>query len=158
MKAAAACMMLLFAGASDALAKPRPAARAVFTCAVGNGHVARVIAQGTRLTYRYGTRRRTELEIVGGPGAGNVFHMYQRYAGPQEQLRFTRGEYSYILHSMDANTMSQSNAVSGLAVLRGTRRISDRACKPWAYFDWGWEDAATLRGRLQEDDESFSAM
>jgi hypothetical protein len=127
-------------------------ATTLFSCRTG-GKTATVTASGPRLTYRFGTRRAAELTIQAGPRTGNVFFMRQRYASIETQIRFTRGGYSYILYSMGASVVADSNAVSGLVVMRGNRRISDRSCTPHAEFSADYAYDA-----LPEDNERFTAM
>lgn len=79
--------------------------------------------------------------------------MTQRYAGLEQQLRFTRGAYSYVLYSMDANEAKGSNAVSGIVVIHGSRRIADLSCLPHATFGENYDF-----DELPQDTGAFTAM
>lgn len=143
------------------VALPLPAAaqsgdgqRTVFECILRNGKTVRVTSQGGNVFYNYGRRDRPELSLRGSPRSGNVYFMRQRYAGPQMQLRFTNGEYSYIVHAMEGNAHRDANAVSGLVVMRGTRTIADHSCRRYTDF----KDSFDLLDSLPEDSEAYTAM
>ncbi len=125
----------------------------VFSCTLRGGKTVTIMARGDRLTYRYGTSRRAELTLTGSPESGNVLLLQQRFAGPQRQLRFVNGEYSYIVHYMGADPRV-ANSFAGLTVMRGTHQISDRLCTRYREFEAGWD----LIHRLPEDSESWSVM
>jgi len=139
---------------SAAQAQSGDGLRTMFECSLRNGKTVRVTSQGGNLFYRYGTQRRDELSLRGSPRSGNVFIRRERYASMHTQLRFVRGTYSYIVHSMGGNAQTGSNNVSGLVVMRGTRRISSHSCRQHAEFRAGFD----LLDRLPEDSETYSAM
>lgn len=126
----------------------------VFRCTLRNGKTVSITAQGGNLFYAYGTPRRAELSLRGSARSGNVFFWQQRYASILSQVRFTRGDHHYILYSMGANGQTGSSAVSGLLVLRGSRRVSDHSCRRHAEFTGGFD----LLNRLPQDSETYSAM
>jgi hypothetical protein len=126
----------------------------VFRCNLDNGKMVQVTAQGGRLFYRYGTARRAELSLTGSARSGNVRFMQQRYASIQSQLRFTNGQYSYIIHEMGASQVAQSNSISGLVVMRGNRRIGDYSCRRFTEFSAAFD----LLRSLPEDTEAYSVM
>ncbi len=130
------------------------AGETVFRCTLTNGKTVSVTTLGDRLTYRYGTPQRAELTINGTPRTGNVHYMQQRYASIQSQMRFSNGDYHYIVHSMGASQVAQSNAISGLVVMRGNRRIADHSCRSFREFDGGFD----IRQELPEDSERWSVM
>ena len=138
---------------SPASAQQPPRTETVFSCTLRGGNLVTITARGDRLTYRYGKSRRPQLTLSGGPETGNVFLLQQRYAGPQRQLRFVNGDYSYIVHYMGADPRV-ANSFSGLVVMRGTRRVSDRLCTRYREFEAGWD----LIHRLPEDSEAWSVM
>ena len=128
------------------------AADMVFDCRIGAKSVS-VSGTENRLIYRFGTRGKAEMSIIGTPAAKNVFKMTQRFAGMEYQLRFTRGDTSYIVYSSEGNSRTDAAATSGLVVMRGNRRIADRSCAPFA--------AVSLPDRsraIPEDDAAHSAM
>jgi hypothetical protein len=138
---------------SPAAARRVEPVKTVFSCTVRGGAVVSITARGDSLTYRYGTPRRAELTITASPHSGNIRRLQQRYVGPEEQIRFIKGEYSYIVYSMGADP-KLANSVSGLVVMRGTRRIADRPCTRYSEFKAGFD----LLERLPQDSESWTAM
>ena len=125
----------------------------LFTCAIGAKSVS-VTAGGGRLIYRYGTIDKNEMSIVGNPAAGNIFQMTQRYAGMEYQLRFKTGEFNYIVYSAEGNERVGASATSGLVVMRGTKRISDKSCSRFAPLAM---PEAALKG-VPDDTDAYSAM
>jgi hypothetical protein len=126
----------------------------LFACAIGGKTVAvAVTAAGGRLVYRYGTADKEELSIVGDPAAGNIFQMSQRFAGMEYQLRFSNGDVSYIVYSSEGNARTGAAATSGLVVMRGGKRISDRSCSRVAQLVLPAEALA-----IPEDTDAYSAM
>src|SRR6185312_8371444 len=99
----------------------------IFTCSIGKKTVS-VTHAGGRLTYHYGTAINDEMSIVGIPASGNVFQMTQRFAGMEYQIRFKNGEYSYIIYDSEGRGRTGAAASSGLVIMQGTKRISDRSC------------------------------
>lgn len=153
MKKITAFLLTAVALASPAAAQQSGRAETVFSCTLHGGNTVTITARGDRLTYRYGTARRAELTLSGTPETGNLLLLQQRYAGPQRQIRFINGEYSYIVHYIGADPRL-ANSISGLVVMRGTRRISDRLCTHYREFEAGWD----IIHRLPEDSESWSVM
>jgi hypothetical protein len=139
---------------SVAAAQSGDGLRTVFECALRNGKTVRVTSQGGNLFYHYGQRNRSELSLRGSPRSETVFFMRQRYAGPQMQLRFTNGGYSYIVHNMEGNPRVGARGVSGLVVMRGQRRIADYPCRRYSEFRASFD----LLDSLPEDSEAYSAM
>jgi hypothetical protein len=124
----------------------------LFTCAIGKKTVSVTQADG-KVTYHYGANGKDEMAIVGAPASGNVFQMSQRFAGMEYQLRFMSGEYSYIVYDSEGNDRSGAAASSGLVVMQGAKRISDRPCARFAEFATSIDSLG-----LPEDTEAFSAM
>lgn len=130
------------------------ASETVFSCALDSGRTVTVTRRGNDFTYRYGTPRRAELTLTGNAGSGNLHFMRQRYAGPQMQLRFSNGAYSYIVHAMEGNGNVGANGVSGLVVMRGNQRVADHACRRYTDFSAGFDQLDAL----PEDSEAYTAM
>jgi hypothetical protein len=128
------------------------ASTTVFTCLIGKKTVSVTLADG-RLTYHYGTGNKDEMSIVGIPSSGNVFHMTQRFAGMEYQLRFRNGEYNYIVYDSEGNTRVGAAATSGLVIMRGTKQISDRSCSRYAEFGVPLDSLG-----IPEDTDAYSAM
>ncbi|WP_370677281.1 hypothetical protein [Pleomorphomonas sp. PLEO] len=124
----------------------------IFTCSIGKKTASVTLADG-RLTYHYGTATHDELSIVGIPASGNVFQMTQRFAGMEYQLRFTNSDHSYIVYTSEGSGRVGATATSGLVVLRGTERISDRACERYTEFSIPLDDLG-----IPQDTEGYSAM
>lgn len=138
-------------GVASARAETKPSP--VFACAVGAKRVS-VAKAGDRFVYHFGTFGKDEMSIVGDPAAGNIFQMSQRYAGPENQLRFTSGEFSYIVFSAEGNPSVGARSIAGLVVMRGSKIVSDNLCSRFAElntFDNGFSS-------LPEDTADFSAM
>ena len=149
---AVALFALALAAALPAAPAPARDPGLLFSCRIG-ARTATVTADGPRLIYRFGPARRPEITIVAGRTGGGVFYRRERYVEWEEQLRFTRGDYSYILYSMAANPHADSSAISGLVVLRGTNRVSDQSCARHASFTFGYDYEG-----LPQDSETFTAM
>lgn len=124
----------------------------VFTCFIGKKTVFVTRADG-RLTYHYGTGIKDEMSIIGNPASGNVFQMTQRFAGMEYQLRFTNGEYSYIVYENEGNSRAGAAASSGLVIMQGTKHISDRACARFTEFTASPDSLG-----IPQDTDAYSAM
>jgi hypothetical protein len=100
----------------------------IFTCSLGKKRVE-VTQETGSLVYRFGARRRSELELRAAPDTGTVFYhrtLYNR--GEDQALRFTNEDYSYIVYSHwqapgngEAETM-----VGGLIVLKDQSSVAER--------------------------------
>lgn len=124
----------------------------IFTCRIGH-RTAFVTMTSGRLVYHFRTAGKEEMTITGIPAAGNIFQMSQRYAGMEYQLRFTNGPYSYIVYSSEGNGNVGAAATSGLVVMRGSERISDRSCSRFANLTMP-DDTF----EIPEDTDIYSAM
>jgi hypothetical protein len=129
----------------------------IFDCHLPGGKLVTVTQDGGSFTYRHGTAHSTDMKITGDANSGNVFYWSGRYTNIEEQLRFTKGDYSYIVFSLPANANLGADAVSGIEVLKGTKDISDATgnndtCSPWADLKTGSDNG------LPPDDDSWSAM
>lgn len=112
-----------------------PAARghSLFSCRLRGGKTVTVTGGAGRFVYRYGTARKAELTIVGTAADGNISKLAAVHGGTYDiQLRFVRGEHSYIVHSFPRSDIVDNLPRSGLIVFRGRSRILDRSCSPWA--------------------------
>jgi hypothetical protein len=131
-----------------------PCARAagVFACSVGKKAVS-VTQDGGRFTYTFGAPGRADISIVGSAAQKNVFYREDRYAGMEHQLRFSNGEYSYIVYNMEGNDRTGAAASSGLVVMKGTKTIADLPCARYTEFGVGFD-----YNTLPADTEAYSAM
>jgi hypothetical protein len=152
--------IIILAGlAAFALAIPGAAAaqqgraKPLFQCTLANGKTLAVTARGDEFTYRYGSPRRAELILTATPRSGTARHLQQRYYAIATQIRFSSGEYSYIVHEIPSSTIADARGTSGLMVLRGNRVIADHKCRRLTEFR-DWESVR----RLPEDEERWSAM
>lgn len=123
-----------------------------FACAIGKKTVS-VTSEGGQLTYHYGVADKDENSIVGIPTSGNIFQMTQRFAGMEYQLRFRSGEFSYIVYSSEGNGRTGASATSGLVIMRGAKRISDRPCSKFAELTMPAGGLA-----IPEDTDIYSAL
>ena len=124
----------------------------LFTCAIGKKTLS-VTQAGGQLAYHYGVGGKDEMTIVGTPTSGNVFQMSQRFAGLEHQLRFTNGEYSYIVYDSEGNGRVGAASSSGLMIMQGAKPISDRPCKRYAEFAVSLDSLG-----IPEDTDAYSAM
>ncbi len=125
----------------------------IFACSLGAKQVS-VSAVGDALVYRYGTRAKIELTIVGSVARGNVFARTERYANIENQLRFTQGHFSYVVFSVGAKPSVGARGVSGLTVMEGTRPIRELTCRRWTELDRSRYDHM----RLPEDGAAYLAL
>jgi hypothetical protein len=148
-------LVALLALGSASTAHAEGVSTTVFKCSIGKKTVSVTLANG-RLTYHYGTGNKDEMSIVGVPSSGNVFQMSQRYAGMEYQLRFTNGEYSYIVFDSEGNSRVGAAATSGIVIMQGTKPISDRSCSRFAEFAVPLSSLESLG--IPEDTDAYSAM
>ncbi|RZJ42628.1 MAG: hypothetical protein EON86_07175 [Brevundimonas sp.] len=96
--------------------------RVIYACDFGSRRVA-VCATDKRLSYRFGDARRTDLEIDSRPGHIRAFAggVVGGGGGHQNHLRFSNNGYQYIVHSMEAGSLTESPGLraSGVVVLHG---------------------------------------
>ncbi|WP_146589523.1 SH3 domain-containing protein [Puniceibacterium confluentis] len=124
----------------------------VFSCDTG-GKTVSVTSDNNSLTYSYGATGRIEKSITGDARSGNLHWMQMRYAGLVSQLRFSSGEYSYILFHAEGNANTGAQTHSGLVVMQGTRVISEKTCTSPTAFSPSFDYDA-----LPRDSERYSAM
>jgi hypothetical protein len=142
----------LFAFSQGLAARAKGASAKLFACSVGGKQVS-VTVTGKRLVYHYGTAHKDEMSIIGVPASGNIFQMWQRYAGIEKQLRFTTGEFSYIVYSVGGNERVGAHETSGLVVMGGDKTILDKTCSPFAELELPGETFA-----VPQDTDKYSAM
>jgi uncharacterized protein YaiE (UPF0345 family) len=140
--------LLALGAASVAHAQSTPAT--VFSCKIGKKTVSVTQADGL-LTYHFGTGKKDEMTIVGTPG--NVFQMSQRYAGMEYQVRFKRGDFSYIVFNSEGNGNVGAEGSSGLVVMQDTKLISDHFCTRYTEFTVSIDSLG-----IAEDTADYSAM
>jgi hypothetical protein len=133
-------------GLSKVAPRPAPAGHTIFSCRLPGGKVATVTGSGGGYLYGYGTARRRELTIIGTARSKTLFKRTEVHGGAWAiQLRFVRGEYSYVVHSFPRNEIVDNVPTSGLVVFRAGRRILDRNCSPWAEISFeDFEDLYAL--------------
>jgi hypothetical protein len=125
-------------------ARPRPAVQTaqrghgIFSCRLPGGRIATVTGIAGGMVYRYGPPGRPEITILGTPANRKLFHMIAVHGGDWDiQLRFVKGEYSYIVDSFPRNEIVDNVPVSSLTVFRGGKKILERNCSPWAEISLG---------------------
>ncbi|MFC7377864.1 hypothetical protein [Brevundimonas sp. GCM10030266] len=100
----------------------RRAERVIYACDFGERRVA-VCAAEDRLSYRFGTDRRTDLEIDSRPGrlSAHSGGVVGGGGGRQEHIRFSNNGYQYIVHSMVAGNLTDvpGKRISGVTVVHG---------------------------------------
>jgi hypothetical protein len=101
----------------------RRAERVIYACDFGDRRVA-VCAAEDRLSYRFGTDRRTDLEIDSRPGRLRAFvgGVVGGGNGHQNRIRFSNNDYNYIVHSMVAGDATDAPGArsSGVTVVHGS--------------------------------------
>jgi hypothetical protein len=119
-----------------AVAQPTPASHCangeitVYSCDLGRQVLSVCERYGT-VHYRHGPRRRPDLAISsnGRDGRAHQSETTGTGGGYQVQLRFSRGAFSYIVFAGQAAPVRTGGpARSGVAVLRGARRVSTQIC------------------------------
>lgn len=112
-------------------------AETLFQCSFGARQVS-VTRDGARLTYGYGRPGRAELTLTGDAASGSVFYHRTLYArGEDQTLRFTNGDYSYVIfNGWSAPNLYLEGArdFSGLLILRGGRVIRRLNCREGGDF------------------------
>ncbi|RYY07217.1 MAG: hypothetical protein EON55_21900, partial [Alphaproteobacteria bacterium] len=136
--AASATALSIIATAGALRAEPGTASHRVFACALGAKSVS-VTASGNQLVYSFGTAAHTELRVVASASRKNVFFRTDRYAGPQQQLRFVNGAYSYIVYSMAGNAETEAQSVSGLVVTKDGKKVADMPCSTYSELGGGFD-------------------
>lgn len=149
MRVALAFLGLLTVGAVN---PPAPNSN-VFSCSIGRKQVS-VKAVGNELVYRFGGPGKPDLVISGSVARKNLFTGNFRYSDLETQLRFVNGRFSYVVFWLSGNRNLGTRNVSGLAVLDGTKHVSDLLCNHWARLD----DTAFASWNLPEDGEHYSAI
>lgn len=115
-------MMLAFWGSNVDAAAPS------FSCSFGRNHVS-VSSLGGKLVYRYGSSGADELTIVQDPQKKNVSSFHDMGARSElRSLRFVNGAYSYVIFSFFQAGKGYTDE-SGLAVLKGGKRLTQQMCK-----------------------------
>lgn len=108
-----------------------------FSCQIGD-KLASVCSSGAdTLSYRFGTSARTEINI-----ASPVNYSRTGYSGGGEgRLRFTRGEYDYVVYSGIYAGEWQPDGTrdkverAGVYVIQDGKQIADLACDPYPELD-----------------------
>ena len=137
--------VLIGSTATVAVANPAATPGQVFSCSLGAKSIL-VTASGKSLVYQYGSVGAPEMTLVGDVNRGNVKYKLETFNHSAEtELRFSNGAYSYVLFShYSTPDYSGKGAVdrSGLAVFRGSQKLSDKTCRggkgfsPSYNFDW----------------------
>lgn len=117
--------------------------RVIFTCKIGKKIVsvcanAIVGANQGYLQYRFGEKRKVELDIPEKQGYKSSMVSYFTVSGTTDfahYVRFTNGSYSYFVYSAsnrgqdDPETGASTRVESsGLLVMKGEQKVSDRRC------------------------------
>jgi hypothetical protein len=132
---ASATLILPALAAGQAASAEAP--ETVFACSFGTRRVE-VVREGGRLTYRFGRPGRPELELAGDAASGTLFYHRTLYArGEDQTLRFTRGDFSYVIFSgwsAPNRYLEGARDDSGLLVLRCGRVIRRMNCRAGGDF------------------------
>jgi hypothetical protein len=117
--------LLLAVLAMTALPEP------LFTCGLGKKRV-QVTQEAGLLVYRFGTGRRSELELRAAPADGTVFYHRTLYNRAEDQaLRFTHDRYSYVVyaHWQAPDSGAPESVAGGLIVLKDGKTLSKQHCR-----------------------------
>jgi hypothetical protein len=113
-----------------------------------------VTKSGHRFIHHFGNAARDELSIEGVLAEGNIFRLWQRFDGDENQIRFEPGDFSYNVYSTSGNPSAAARAIPGLVVRRGQEVIVDRICSQFTDSVFADEDDSAL----PEHSDAFSAM
>jgi hypothetical protein len=108
----------------------------IFSCSLGVKRVS-VTAVGNQLIYTFGAVGRPEIQIVGSAASGNLFwqsDLFSRYAA-YDQIRFTSGQFSYVVYDLIPTADGSGPATAGLLVWRGRTKIAEFSCRERAAVD-----------------------
>jgi hypothetical protein len=113
----------------------------VFECRIGKKKVSAcaggVGSSSKFVQYRYGAERKTELKLPKNSHVRNSFVNFSRaiYSGGGEtQIRFSRGEYSYIIYdrvqrsNFSIGKGNDPKFDSGIIIVKGKTVLSNRQC------------------------------
>lgn len=133
----------------------RAGEEALFQCRIGTRQVALCAgteAGGRYVQYRYGRPGRVELAHPDRGSAGLSWARTGYSGGGELQVNVANGEHRYVLYSRVVRTRFDgvNNAPrfsAGLAVIRGSRILSDRECSD---TDQGWSEEAAVERLLPE--------
>jgi hypothetical protein len=133
--AAANCVLL----AGELAARQPARTQTLFACTLENGKTARVTLQADRFTLRVGTARRADLIVSGRPSDGNLFYESGPSGHDIAELRFARGEHSYIVHSSGPTRVAGNGAgQSQLVIFHNGRIVAQHDCRRYAELKlWG---------------------
>ncbi|WP_406734126.1 hypothetical protein RJD39_18945 [Vibrio scophthalmi] len=107
--------------------------QAVFSCEIGTKAVAACLAEDGKVSYRYGTQTKLELQLdepvlsTGGCSGGGT-----------SRLRFANGDYSYIVYDVMCNAEKIGPAqwsktdYAGLMVLKGNKLLANKECTDYS--------------------------
>lgn len=129
--------ILILSALAAAQAAAADAPETVFACSFGARRVE-VVRDGGRLTYRFGRPGRPELVLAGDAASGTLFYHRTLYArGEDQTLRFTSGDFSYVIFSgwsAPNRYLEGARDDAGLLVLRGGRVIRRMNCREGGDF------------------------
>ncbi len=170
---AGAVIVTVLAGAGPS--RPTPAQRGhcrsdetvVYSCQFGAKHGSVCAAPG-RIAYRFGASGKPpELAIASAPDWENVRigRIVCGGGGYQNHLRFTRGDYHYIVFEAAGGGLTEvaGKRWSGISVWRGETEMPARACKLQSggvtgTLDKAWDFVPAARRRaVAEDEPRFEA-
>jgi hypothetical protein len=105
-----------------------------FNCNLGPKMV-QITTEGASLVYHYGPRGKPELTIREEPATPNVFYRHEALGsgGEGQQLRFVKGQYSYVLSSQFI-AIGISDEVK-FFVLRDDKVLFSRNCRSAPSFE-----------------------
>lgn len=136
----------------------RPPERPIYVCDFGRRQVA-VCSTDNSLTYRFGSASRTELELTssGGSSTAAVSAVTGGGGGKQTHIRFTNGDYDYIVHTMVAGGLTErpGQRSSGLTVMRGEQEVSVMACGRTG-DDQAFDDTDLTPGTFSWDESDYA--
>jgi hypothetical protein len=143
MRRAVLLAAFIAAGPAGNAASAQSAGRplSVFSCSLGAKRVS-VTAVGNQLIYSFGAVGRPEIQIVGSAANGNLFwqsDLFSRYAA-YDQIRFTSGQFSYVVYDLIPTADGSGPAAAGLLVWRGRTKVAEFSCR----------ERATVNARLVE--------
>jgi hypothetical protein len=119
-------------GQASARTQCRAGEAVAYSCQFGK-KVASVCATGASVAYRYGPVGSPEIEIVssGRDGLARRSFVVGQGHGREDHVRFSKGDYSYVVHSGVAGELSDiaGHTWSGVVVMQGEAEFARLDCR-----------------------------
>ena len=95
----------------------------IFSCEIKKKNVSVCQQKNSTLTYKYGSSKKTELEIKSKPYLSSIMHP----GGGGAHLRFQNKEYSYIVYSFIRGIKEKTEG-AGIYILKSNKLLVGLEC------------------------------